>query len=106
MAAPTHYTGKAVVLTASGGIECLKTIPDHTVRSPKAGEVLIKLVATSVNPVDVYVRSGMYASPVFPKVSWSGCPTAATRFADSHSRNRAGDWRRRLRPRLCGRRGQ
>ena len=61
-------SGKAIVLTASGGTEVLKTIPDHAVRAPQDGEVLIKLVATSVNPVDVYVRSGMYASPAFPKV--------------------------------------
>jgi len=55
------FVGKAVVLTASGGPEVLKAITDHGVRAPAAGEVLVKLVATSVNPVDVYVRSGSYA---------------------------------------------
>ena len=61
-------SGKALVITASGGTEVFSVVTSHSVRAPEAGEILIKVVATSVNPVDVYVRSGMYASPEFPKV--------------------------------------
>ena len=61
-------TGKALVITASGGTEVFSLVEAHPIRAPDVGEVLVKLVATSVNPVDVYVRSGMYASKTFPKV--------------------------------------
>ena len=61
-------TGKALVITASGGTEVFSLEAEHAFPAPLAGEVLVKLVSTSVNPVDVYVRSGMYASPVFPKI--------------------------------------
>ena len=60
-------SGKALVITASGGTEVFE-IQEHAVPAPGPGELVVKLVATSVNPVDVYVRSGMYASPSFPKV--------------------------------------
>ena len=61
-------TGKALVITASGGNEVFQLVSDFKIPVPSAGEVIIKNVATSVNPVDIYVRSGMYASPTFPKV--------------------------------------
>ena len=61
-------TGKALQILASGGNEVFSLVTNHTVRAPEPGELIIKLVATSVNPVDVYVRSGTYASPTFPKV--------------------------------------
>lgn len=67
MASPVA-SGKALVITASGGNEVFSVTTSHSVPTPSAGELVIKLVATSVNPVDVYVRSGMYASPTFPKV--------------------------------------
>jgi NADPH2:quinone reductase len=61
-------TGKALVITASGGTDVFKVIPDYSFPAPQEGEVLVKLIATSVNPVDVYVRTGTYASPTFPKI--------------------------------------
>jgi len=48
---------KAIVIHQYGGADQLKyeTVPDP---SPKLGEVLVRLVATSVNPIDFKVRSG------------------------------------------------
>jgi NADPH:quinone reductase-like Zn-dependent oxidoreductase len=50
-------TGKALVITASGGTDVFQLVKDHATRAPASGEVLVKLVSTSVNPVDVYVRT-------------------------------------------------
>ena len=61
-------SGKALVITSSGGNEVFQIVNDFKIPMPADGEVIIKNVATSVNPVDIYVRSGMYASPTFPKV--------------------------------------
>jgi len=67
-------TGKALVITESGGNEVFKLVSDFKVPVPSGGEVIIKNVATSINPVDIYVRSGMYASPTFPKVIGNNIP--------------------------------
>lgn len=48
---------KAVVLQAYGGLEQLK-VEDVATPVPQAGEVLVKVAATSVNPVDWKLRSG------------------------------------------------
>ena len=61
-------TGKAVVITASGGTDVFSLVDNHTIQTPGPGDVIIKVVSCSVNPVDCYVRSGSYASPTFPKV--------------------------------------
>ena len=48
---------KAVVLKDYGGIEQLelRDVPDPV---PGAGEVVVKIAATSVNPIDYKLRSG------------------------------------------------
>jgi NADPH:quinone reductase-like Zn-dependent oxidoreductase len=48
---------KAVVIDAYGGPDVLKfeDVPDPV---PGNGEVLVKVVATSVNPIDYKIRSG------------------------------------------------
>jgi NADPH:quinone reductase-like Zn-dependent oxidoreductase len=68
---------RAVVLHQYGGPEALQI---ETVASPKPGddEVLIRVVAASVNPVDVAIRSGKYADyfhttlPLIPGMDVSG----------------------------------
>ncbi len=44
---------------------------------PKEGEVLVKISAVAVNPVDTYIRSGMVAMPI-PKPFIIGCDLAGT----------------------------
>jgi NADPH:quinone reductase-like Zn-dependent oxidoreductase len=51
---------KAVVLREYGGPEALK-LEDTTRPQPQSDEVLVRLMAAAVNPVDAYVRQGMLA---------------------------------------------
>ena len=59
---------------------------------PGPGQVLVKVGATSLNPIDLYVRSGMIAMPLsFPYII--GCDLAGTveRTGPGAGRFRAGD---------------
>src|ERR1700719_23472 len=53
-------TMKAVVLNEYGGPEVLK-YQDTPKPEPKNDEILVRVTAASVNPVDTYVRQGMFA---------------------------------------------
>lgn len=53
---------KAVLLDGFGGPEVLK-IADTQIPTPSAGQVLIKVVATSVNRPDIVQREGHYPPP-------------------------------------------
>lgn len=50
---------KAIVLTAFGGIENLQ-LQQVSVPSVDAGELLVRVVATSINPLDYQIRRGDY----------------------------------------------
>ena len=56
---------KAIRIHAFGGPDVLKmeSIPDP---KPQTGQVLVKLHAIGVNPVDTYIRSGIYGDRSFP----------------------------------------
>ena len=57
---------KAIVVRAFGGPEVLQ-IEDVPVPAPGQGQVLIRVKAVGVNPVDTYIRSGTYArKPALP----------------------------------------
>ena len=51
---------KAIVVRAFGGPEVLN-IEDVADPAPGTGQILIRVKAVSVNPVDTYIRSGTYA---------------------------------------------
>ena len=61
--------GKAMVLNEHGGVDKLTLVPDFSFPdAPAPGEVLVHVAATSVNPVDTYVRAGIYPAQSFPLV--------------------------------------
>src|SRR5882762_9904256 len=51
---------KAVVVNEYGGPEVLK-YQDAPKPEPKDDEILVRVMAAAVNPVDTYVRQGMFA---------------------------------------------
>jgi NADPH:quinone reductase-like Zn-dependent oxidoreductase len=57
LAAAAQPSMKAIVIHSSGGPEVLK-YEDAPRPQPKDDEVLIRVMATGVNPVDVYIREG------------------------------------------------
>lgn len=67
---------KAAFLEATGAPEVIQygDLPDPT---PKQGEVLVKVAAASVNPIDTYIRSGLVNMPL-PKPFVPGCDLAGT----------------------------
>lgn len=57
---------KAIVVTEFGGPEVLR-LEDAPDPAPDAGQVLVRVRATGVNPVETYMRSGKYATlPALP----------------------------------------
>lgn len=53
---------KAVLLDGFGGIDVLK-VGETDKPAPKEGEVLVKVVATSINRPDLVQREGKYPPP-------------------------------------------
>lgn len=58
---------RAMVLTQFGGVENLQP-QDLTIPRPQQGEVLVKIIASSINPIDVKTRQGQGAAN-FTKVT-------------------------------------
>jgi NADPH2:quinone reductase len=56
---------KAIRVHATGGPEVLE-LEDVPEPAPAAGEVLVKVYAAGVNPVETYIRSGKYGWKDFP----------------------------------------
>ncbi len=67
---------KAAFIDATGAPDVIRygDLPRPT---PKDGEVLVRVGAVAVNPIDTYIRSGMVAMPL-PKPFVIGCDLAGT----------------------------
>lgn len=67
---------KAAFITATGAPNTIQ-IADLPQPAPGPGEVLVKVGAVAVNPIDTYIRGGMIAMPLkFPYII--GCDVAGT----------------------------
>lgn len=58
---------KAIVVHEFGGPEVLK-YEDAPRPQPKENEILVRVIAAGVNPVDTYVRSGKFGTPTLPVI--------------------------------------
>src|SRR5260221_10852826 len=67
---------KAAFYDAPGPPDVL-TIGELPTPEPQAGEVRVRVAASSVNPIDTYIRSGAVTMPQ-PKPTVPGCDLAGT----------------------------
>jgi NADPH2:quinone reductase len=72
-----EVTMKAIQVTQVGGPEAMQ-VADLPIPQPKANEAVVKLAASGVNFIDVYVREGRYKAPlpVIPGQEGAGVVTA------------------------------
>ena len=61
-------TGQAIVIKKNGGTEVLEHVKDFSFPAAGDGEVLIHSVSSSVNPVDIYIRNGLFGPLPEPQV--------------------------------------
>ena len=54
------HTGQAIIIKKNGGPEVLEHVKDFSFPAAGDDEVLIHTVSSSVNPVDVYIRAGIF----------------------------------------------
>ena len=78
-------SGRAVVIRKNGGPEVLESVKDFSFPAAGDDEVLIKTVSSSVNPVDIYIRKGLFGplaeSPTVRDTSCSLCRRVQNVFA-------------------------
>jgi NADPH2:quinone reductase len=67
---------KAAFLETTGGPEVIR-YGELPTPSPQAGEVLVRVGAAALNPIDLYIRAGAVAMPL-PKPYVPGCDLAGT----------------------------
>src|SRR4051812_27360641 len=65
---------KAAFVETPGGAELIR-YGDLPTPAPQTGEVLVRVAAAALNPIDLYVRAGTVAMPL-PKPFVSGCDLA------------------------------
>jgi NADPH2:quinone reductase len=67
---------KAAYFEATGPPEVIQ-YGDVATPTPRPGEVLVKVAAASLNPIDTYIRSGLVSMPL-PRPFITGCDVAGT----------------------------
>lgn len=78
LASPAHCSGAAscpssmdaIQVTAWGEPEVLQ-VAKADVPQPAAGQLLVKVLAAGVNPVETYIRAGTYTSRALPPFPWT-----------------------------------
>ena len=86
-------TMKAIVIHEYGGSEVLK-YEDVPRPEPKADQILIRVIAAGVNPVDGMIRSGMFAKDgngAFPMVLGGDIAGVVERVGNKITKFKAGD---------------
>jgi NADPH2:quinone reductase len=82
---------KSIVIHEYGGPEVMK-LEDVPTPDPAAGQVLVKIEAAGVNPVDAYIRSGNYANvPKLPYTPGKDGAGVVEKIGDGVTRFKPGD---------------
>src|SRR5215470_9371350 len=82
---------KAILVREHGGPEVLK-LEDLSDPKPNADQVVVRLRAVGVNPVDVYIRTGAYArKPALPFIPGSDAGGEIESVGASVKQHKAGD---------------
>jgi NADPH2:quinone reductase len=71
-----EFLVKAAFIETTGPPDVIQ-YGDVTTPAPKQGEVLVKIAAVAVNPIDTYIRAGVVAMKL-PKPFVIGCDLAGT----------------------------
>ncbi|MEP7072037.1 MAG: NADP-dependent oxidoreductase [Verrucomicrobiota bacterium] len=90
VAASDQPTMKAVVIRQNGGPEVLK-VEEVARPEPKDDEVLVRVIAASVNPVDTYMRQGMRRAVDSPTILGYDIAGVVEKTGAQASKFKAGD---------------
>jgi NADPH:quinone reductase len=82
---------RAAYVESTGPAESIK-VGDLPTPEPGPGEVLVKVGAVAINPIDLYVRSGLVAMPLsFPYIIGSDVAGTVEKLGPGASRFKVGD---------------
>lgn len=81
---------KAIRVHATGGPETLQ-LDDVPEPSPRPGEAIVQVEAAGVNFIDIYLRTGLYATPPLPFILGQEAAGVVTAIGEGVSEVRPGD---------------
>lgn len=90
VAQPSLPTMKAIVVHSYGGPEVLK-LEDAPRPEPKEDEILIRVMAAGVNPVDAMIRSGRFGSDRLPLIPGMDVAGVVEKTGGKMTKFKAGD---------------
>lgn len=86
-------TMRAIRVSSFGGPEVLKLLIDVPVPHVSSGQVVVKIGAAGVNPVDTYIRSGAYArKPSLPYTPGTDGAGVVHSVGEGVKQLKEGDW--------------